>query len=185
MRFTAGESTDIHPAWSQDGMELGFSSDRSGNREIWVAPVAAGRAAGPARQVTHGDGTAWAPTWSPAGDRIAYLRWSGEGSEVWIVDADGNGAEHRVTDGAQAARTRWHPSGRQLYVSGRWGTKETTLRLVSTADGRATALNPPVVFGKAEFSGDFDLSRDGRLLVCTKEKLSGDLWVLEAEAGSY
>lgn len=44
LRLTHDMSVDHNPAWSPDGMYLGFSSDLSGSQQIWVAPVAAGRA---------------------------------------------------------------------------------------------------------------------------------------------
>ena len=36
---TTGNSDDIHPAWAPDGTKIAFSSDRSGNYDIWVASL--------------------------------------------------------------------------------------------------------------------------------------------------
>ncbi|MDO8615819.1 MAG: S9 family peptidase [Dehalococcoidia bacterium] len=74
-QVTAGDWHDDQPAWSPDGKLIAFVSDRERQRhqrqwrtDVWVTPVAGGRA----RKVTRGRGSASHPAFSPDGRRIAF-----------------------------------------------------------------------------------------------------------------
>jgi len=61
---------DTEPAWSADGTQLAWASDRAGGRmDIWVRDMRTGAE----RRVTQLPNAAMAPAWSPDGTRIAYL----------------------------------------------------------------------------------------------------------------
>ncbi len=78
-QITSGDYDDSDPAWSPDGAQLAFTSNRSSdpdrnyNNDIWT--VAAGntdKGAHPT-QLTTNPGDDHAPTWSPDGKWIAYV----------------------------------------------------------------------------------------------------------------
>jgi dipeptidyl aminopeptidase/acylaminoacyl peptidase len=78
-QITSGDYDDSDPAWSPDGAQLAFTSnrtsdpDRNYNNDIWT--VAAGntdKGAHPT-QLTTNPGDDHAPTWSPDGKWIAYV----------------------------------------------------------------------------------------------------------------
>jgi TolB protein len=77
-----GSSRDTRPAWSPDGKQLAFSSDRSGTVEIWVADS---EGKGAPQQITSGPGVKMAPTWSPDGTEIAYASTASGKAELMIV----------------------------------------------------------------------------------------------------
>ncbi len=59
------------PAWSPDGSQLAFISDRQHQgAQVWVLPLGGGEA----RPVTHGRGGASTPLWAPDSKRIAFSR---------------------------------------------------------------------------------------------------------------
>ncbi len=61
-----------------------------------------------------------------------------------------------------------------------------TIRSVSLESGDVRPLSTPVDFGSPGSAGMFDISADGRWIVYPREISSrGDVWVLEAEKGSY
>ncbi len=75
-QVTDGDWDDADPAWSPDGLELAFVSDRSTtrfdevHRDVWVT---SGGGRGRPRRLTRGRGNAAAPLWSPDGKTIAYI----------------------------------------------------------------------------------------------------------------
>jgi Tol biopolymer transport system component len=76
--------------WPRDGGSdaLIFTSDRSGNDEIWRAE----RISGPleAFQVTNDPAGDWVPAYSPDGSRIAFVSDRSGEPEVWSMSADGS-----------------------------------------------------------------------------------------------
>lgn len=98
-RLTDGDFDEGSPVFSPDGREVAFVSkrgpdpDRTDNSDIFVADVATPGDA--PRQVTTYEGADYQPTWSPDGERIAYLR-GGDLNKIWyavstlaVIDADG------------------------------------------------------------------------------------------------
>jgi Tol biopolymer transport system component/DNA-binding winged helix-turn-helix (wHTH) protein len=94
------------PSFSPDGGTLAFVSDRTGQLEIYVRPLAAG-----ARevQVTSDGAGNVQPAWSPDGRLLAYHSMTRGG--VWIVAALG-GAPRRLTE--FGSRPVWSPDGQQV-----------------------------------------------------------------------
>ncbi len=184
VRFTDDPANDVHPAWSPDGSSIAFASEKGGGSHIWVAPVRDGRPAGPAKQVTTGSLGAYAPAWSPDGKSIAFLGTRGNEWEIWTVPGDGRGQPRRLTRGAHAFRVRWEGLTGRLLVSGTWGGSEYELRRVWPDGNRMESFVPPVLFGP-EDAALFDVSRDGELIAYSRQRLSGNVWMLEAERGAF
>lgn len=182
-QFTSDAAADIHPDWSPDGSRIAFVSERGGGSHIWIEPVADGRPAGAARQLTFGTLAALAPAWSPDRTAIAFIgAMEGEESDVWIVPAAG-GAPRRVTHGASAQRVRWDRSSGLLIVSGQWDSPNLLLRRIQPDDGSEGEVLPRILL-QPDYP-DFDPSPDGKWLVFTREERRGDVWVLDAQEGSY
>jgi dipeptidyl aminopeptidase/acylaminoacyl peptidase len=79
---------------------------------IWVVPTAGG----PARAVTSGPGTDFAPRWSPDGRSIAFISTRAAGAQVWQVPA-GGGTATRLTNLESGVNDfLWAPDGRALFV---------------------------------------------------------------------
>src|SRR6185295_4948075 len=67
-RLTQGRQADRPPVYSPDGRWILFTSDRSGNLDLWKVSIATGEV----RQITDDATADWDPTFGPEG----HLYWS-------------------------------------------------------------------------------------------------------------
>jgi TolB protein len=80
---------DGMPAYSPDGRTIAFTSNRTGNGELWtMRPDGSGQR----RLAGLRDRDDWAPRYSPDGKLIVYESLREAASDVWVVGADGTGA---------------------------------------------------------------------------------------------
>ena len=105
-RVTFEDGLQAHPTWSPDGRFIAYTSDQSGNFDIWVQPVAGGRAV----QVTTDQAADWQPAWSPDGNSLAF-RSEREGGGIFVAPAFG-GRERRLTTFGYGPQ--WTPNGSQI-----------------------------------------------------------------------
>jgi len=152
------------PAWSPDGSEIAFTSNRDGRTHVFVMK-ADGTGTRPVTKSQHSDDH---PSWSPDGRWIAFAR---EGALYRVRES--GGAVRRLGKGfGAAADPAYSPDGRliaydyrqpgysikEIYVMNDDGTnlrRVTDLRDVSTApawspDGKTLAFQSSVGGGKNE-----------------------------------
>jgi Tol biopolymer transport system component len=185
VRLTEGGASNIHPAWSPDGRELAFVSDRAGQFDVWVSAFEDGALTGEPRRLTDGTIPAYVPSWSPDGTTVAFFGIIGEHCEVCTVPSDGSAAWRQLTRGADAMQVRWDPTTGAILASASCGLGRRCLWSVSPEDGSLSAVDPVVDFGPASALGLFDVSADGRYLVLSRESLEGDIWMLEMTKGTF
>jgi TolB protein len=181
-KVTDHPANDIHPAFSPDGSELAFVSDRDGVDHIWVAPLEEGHRIGEPRQLSRGEASHLFPVWSPDGDRIACRVETANSVEAAVIDARSGSETTWITDGATVHRVQWTASGDELLVSGAWGTPRVTIRYVSIADGRSRAFEPGIDLGLSEFeTGNFSCDSSGRIVAYEVHERTGDIWLAEVD----
>jgi Tol biopolymer transport system component/predicted Ser/Thr protein kinase len=108
-----GTGQDRQPVYSPDGAWILFSSNRSGNADLWKLSTTTGEL----RRVTDHPGHDWDPAFTPDGKQIV---WSSERSgnlEIWIADADGVGPRQITHDGVDAENPGVTPDGWLYYVT--------------------------------------------------------------------
>jgi Tol biopolymer transport system component len=184
LQFTDGPGQDVHPAWSPNGGVLAFMSVGDGTRDLWVAPVHEGKPAGEPRRLT-ATLSGISPVWSPDGTEIAFVASDGGRMDIWLVPSDGGAPARRLTDGVDASRIRWDASTGMILAAATCGEERRSLWAVSPETGEAELFDPAVVFGTERAIGLFDLSQESRLLVFSRESLTGDIWVSEGPPGLY
>jgi Tol biopolymer transport system component len=185
MQFTDDPAQDTQPAWSPDGSMIVFASNRAGPTNIWAAPVSEGKPAGPPRRVTKDTMNVGAPVWSGDGDAIIYIGETSEGTDVWMIPADGSTPARRITRGARALMARWDGATGSLLVSGRWKEDQFSIRRISIGGKAVPTIDPPVEFGSLTTVATFDVSYDGRLVVYSRAKNIGNIWMHEAKKGTF
>jgi eukaryotic-like serine/threonine-protein kinase len=180
IQVTNGTAPDTTAAWDPDGRRIAFTSERDGRSRIWVVPFSSGAPVGPAVRLTAGSYADEAPAWSPNGGEIAYVETPPDGvGDVWLIPSDGGRPARRLTVGAGAQRVHWDPRTANLLVSGWWDSSRISVRLVDPYMGFSRGLEPPLVFGSNPFLIDFDVSRDGRSVVFSRDDSRSNIWVLD------
>lgn len=106
-QFAYADARD--PAWSPDGTQIAYASNRNGSSGIWLQTIGG---ASPTR-VTSSPAPDSQPSWSPDG-RWLVFRSERDGGGLYVVRASG-GAEERLV--AFGTRPRWSPSGRWILFA--------------------------------------------------------------------
>ena len=104
---------DKNPAWSPDGSQIAFISDRSGEEEVWLVPQDGSKK--PEQITTGGKAFRYQPEWAPDGKRIVF---SDKDGIVWILTLD----DRKLTKIADSRRGpvgdfEWSPRGNRLAFS--------------------------------------------------------------------
>jgi TolB protein len=112
-RLVADPANDWAPAWSPDDSRLAFTSNRTGDEEIWVVSFASQELA----QLTHDRAADQVPAFSPDGSRIAFVSDRSGDPDIWSMAADGsdqrNLSNHPWNFDGQWS-VAWSPDGSRL-----------------------------------------------------------------------
>jgi DNA-binding winged helix-turn-helix (wHTH) protein len=137
VQVTTSDGLDVNPSLSPDGSSIAYSSDQSGEFEIYVKSLAPG---GQQLQLTNDGGGNFSPAWSPDGKQIAY--YSAQKGGIWLIPALG-GTGHRLTDfGSSPA---WSPDGTRIAFQPEQnaGIAPSTIWVVSAQGGPPTQPDLP------------------------------------------
>jgi gamma-glutamyltranspeptidase/glutathione hydrolase len=140
-RVTSGAAWDREPAWTADGNAIVFSSDRSGNFDLWRVGIGPTGASGEPERVTNSMLPDGEPSVAPDG-RVYFVRGRLGAAALWVRAT--NGTETRVTK--DRAVERWPAvsadGSRLAYVSIADGTRKLHVRMLD--GGRdSTVLTDP------------------------------------------
>lgn len=112
--LTRGNANDRQPAYSPDGEWVVFSSNRSGNLDLWQVS----QRTGVVRRLTEDAAEDWDPAFMPDGHHIVWSSNRSGHFEVWTANADGTGALQITHDGVDAENPTATPDGQWIvYVS--------------------------------------------------------------------
>ena len=95
---------------SPDGSMLALSSDRRGNQDLWLMPVAGGEMT----PLTTDSTPDWNPRWSPDGREIAFYAYRTGNRDIFVMPARGGAARQLTSDPAQDRIPSWSPDGQEI-----------------------------------------------------------------------
>ncbi len=103
---TEGPYADRQPAYSPDGKWILFSSNRSGNLDLWRL----NRESGALQRLTDNEAQDWDPATSPDGQRLLFSSNRSGRFEIWMAEADGS-SPRQVTNVENAQNPTMTPDG--------------------------------------------------------------------------
>jgi WD40 repeat protein len=177
-QLTEGPGNDDEPAWSPDGKQIAFQSDRSGSLDVWVVPADGGQP----RRLTDSPTNDCFPAWSPDGSQVAFASDRDGGFyHVFVMNRDGDGAKQLSAGPHQDFLPAWSSDGRRiLFTSTRAkGSYDCSVWQVPVDGGE-----PEPVLGPAQ--GGYLMSVEGGLdpgsdvLTCSLVTSNMDNWILAA-----
>ena len=180
-QLTNDSHVETDPAWSLDGKQLAFSSDRAGTMDIWIRDMVSGTD----RRLTELPVGEVMPSWSPDGSRVAFLTVLGLGGDMRVVDVK-SGAVRLLRDDLFApSRATWSPDGSTLAISVlrpystlyREGRNEVLLQPVDGGEGRLMTPLPHWGIGTRGTDGP-SWSPDGTMMAFSAK---GVLWSVQVD----
>jgi Tol biopolymer transport system component len=172
IELTHNEGSNLNPTFSPDGKLVAFSSNRSGNFDIWLMNTLGRK---PVRLTTT-PGDKSNPKWSPDGKEIAFLSVENKRTSIWVMDL----ASLKPRLLAEAAELQndfeWSPNSLTLAyesrAAGNW--------IISTVDifGHKTQLTAPDSSSKYP-----SWSPDGRQIAFSSNRFSKnfDIWIMNTD----
>jgi Tol biopolymer transport system component len=163
-------AANYHVTMSPDAARIAYDSDRDGVRGVYVA-----NADGSSPHRISGSGYAAVPTWSPDGQRVAFVREEPNHHDVWnvwIADVR-TGLRRRVTSHSvgQPWGASWFPDGRRLAYS-----LEDRLMVADLQSGLARGYRSP---REGRLVRTPAVSPDGRQIVFQVQR--DGVWLLDVE----
>jgi TolB protein len=111
--ITRGSISDRQPAFAPDGDWLMFSSNRSGNLDLFALSTRTGAM----RAVVDDPAEEWDPAWTPDGRSILWSSNRSGNLEIWMANRDGTGVRQVTHDGVDAQNPTMTRDGQWIVYS--------------------------------------------------------------------
>ncbi|HIO06400.1 TPA: hypothetical protein EYN09_05665, partial [Candidatus Poribacteria bacterium] len=130
-QLTDHPGDDHYPAWSPDGKQIAFVSNRDGGKAsaIYVMDTEGNNL----RRLTNDAKLTWvdSPDWSPNGKQIVFTSIvidkgaKGKSSEIYVINVDGKNPRQMTKDPklTWTESPKWSPDGRQFVFTGKAGNE--------------------------------------------------------------
>ena len=149
--LTRGGSIDRQPVYAPDGEWVAFTSNRSGNQDIWELSTKTGAV----RRLTEDPADDFDPAFTRDGKSLIFSSNRGGHFEIWIAARDGSGARRVTDDGLDAENASATPDGKWLVYSSGNPDKRGIWKIRPDGTGATRLVGGPVILP--------EISPDGRV----------------------
>jgi TolB protein len=169
------------PVWSPDGSKIAFTSDKSGNIDIWVIDADGSNM----RQVTRHPAWDDFPSWSSDGRKIAFQSDRAGTIDIWAIDIKTGRTEQITNFSSDEYLPDWSPDMRWIaFASNKdtglfsmriWAMNIDTKKAILVSRGNGTIEQYPA------------WSPDGSMIAYTSNGYDGhpdgdsNIWVAQVE----
>jgi eukaryotic-like serine/threonine-protein kinase len=172
--LTRGTGVDRQPNYSPDGKALIFSSNRSGNIDLWALSTETGSL----KRLTEDPADDWDPAFSPDGRLLAWSSNRNGAFEIFVAEADGRNPRQLTAGNLAAENPTFTADGEWVVYSAdrAAGAGIRRVRLDRTRDLLITA----------SARGHPEVSPDGRYVVVRTHTINdvAELRVVGVESGA-
>jgi dipeptidyl aminopeptidase/acylaminoacyl peptidase len=187
--LTTGKYDESQPAFSPDGSQIAFVSnrtedpDKNENSDIYVMDAKSGA---PMKKLTNWPGGDTSPVWSPDGQQIAYLQTSsnenftmyGE-NYLAVISIDGGTPNLLSKPVDRPVNTpRWSADGKKIYVI----EKDDRQSLVASFDVAAGRLNRVLDGERSVSSLEYDKPHDSWVMLVSSPARPAEIFVFEHDS---
>jgi Tol biopolymer transport system component len=170
-KWIASTQQEGEEQFSPDGNRIAFSSNRSGNFEIWICD---NQGRNPVQLTSLGGPIAGSPRWSPDSQWIAFDYTKEGNHDIVVINADGGPPRRVTTKTSNNGRPSWSRDGRWIYFGSNQGGMSQVWKI--PAQGGA-AVQITRSGGREAFE-----SADGKFVYYAKSDTPG-IWRTLADGG--
>jgi tol-pal system beta propeller repeat protein TolB len=129
-RLTSHTAAEGGPAWSPDGAQLAFHSNRDGSFEIYVVNDDGSGL----ENITNNPNSDESPAWSPDGERIAFVSGRDGRNDIFVMNKDGHNPVNLTESLISGNNPTWSPDGMKIAFQA--NIESTRAIFIMDADGK-------------------------------------------------
>ncbi len=175
------------PAFSPDGKDIVFVSNKSGDKDIFIA----GRTGTNPTDLTQNNAaTDIDPAFSPDGNSIVFASNLNSESfpnlngdfEIFRMNPDGSNLTRLTANAVNDTRPSYSPDGSRIVFASERTSGETDLFIMDSLDG----ANEAALSGGSDIDFDPVFSPDGTQVIFARDQnLTKELWVLNSDGSGF